>query len=292
MQDILSRSRSIARVIPAQQTLEGGGVTIRRAFPTRQIMDIDPFLLLDHMGTWDLRPGEGTGFPDHPHRGFETVMYLLEGEMQHKDSHGHRGLIQAGGVQWMTAGSGLVHSEMPGADLVHTGGRLEGFQLWVNLPRRDKMTAPRYQELSAAQIPSAQNADGTVRAKVIAGEALGVRGGVETHTPLLYVHFMLDAGARVEQPVSDGLNVFAYVIRGEGLFGDELAHADDLVVFSRENGPVEFANTGAEPLQLLLIGGLPLNEPVERYGPFVMNTKAEIRQAFEDYRAGRMGVIE
>src|SRR5579872_2562361 len=170
--------RSVARAIPSLSTLEGGGVEIHRAFPIPQMEDIDPFLLLDHMGSLDYRPGQSTGFPEHPHRGFETVTYLLEGQMEHKDSFGNHGLLEAGDVQWMTAGSGLVHSEMPARELVRTGGRLEGFQLWVNLPRRDKMTAPRYQELKSAAIPRATDATGEVQARVIAGESLGTRGAI------------------------------------------------------------------------------------------------------------------
>src|SRR5579864_2663752 len=155
-----AKYRTVARAMPSLHTLEGGGVEIHRSFPIPQLDSVDPFLLLDHMGPIEYRPGDSTGFPEHPHRGFETVTYLLEGQMEHKDSFGNRGFLNAGDVQWMTAGSGLVHSEMPGRDLVRNGGRLEGFQLWVNLPRRDKMTAPRYQELKAAEIPTAASASG------------------------------------------------------------------------------------------------------------------------------------
>src|SRR5713101_5882749 len=186
-----TKQRSVARIVAGQRTLEGGGVEIRRAFPTSHIGEIDPFLLLDPMGPLQIAPGQATGFPEHPHRGFETVTYLLQGQIEHKDSFGNRGFLEAGDVQWMTAGSGLVHSEMPGRDLVRTGGALEGFQVWVNLPARDKMTAPRYQELKAASIPHAQTANGDVQVKVIAGESLGTRGAIESRTPILYLHLKL-----------------------------------------------------------------------------------------------------
>lgn len=284
-------SRTIARVIPSVHTLEGGGVQIHRAFPIPQIEDIDPFLLLDRMGPIDYRPGDSTGFPDHPHRGFETVTYLLSGQMQHKDSFGNSGLLNPGDVQWMTAGSGLVHSEMPGADLVRKGGRLEGFQLWVNLPRRDKMTAPHYQELKADQIPEAIG-DG-VRVKVVAGESLGVRGPIQSRTPILYLHVTLGAGARFSQPVPAKFNAFAYVVRGEVQFeGDSRVQpADRLVVYAHDGDTISMTNPGGQPAGLLLVAGEPLGEPVARHGPFVMNTRQELVEAFEDYRSGKMGHI-
>ena len=284
-------SRTIARVIPSVHTLEGGGVQIHRAFPIPQIEDIDPFLLLDRMGPIDYRPGDSIGFPDHPHRGFETVTYLLSGQMQHKDSFGNSGLLNPGDVQWMTAGSGLVHSEMPGTDLVRKGGRLEGFQLWVNLPRRDKMTAPHYQELKAAQIPEAIE-DG-VRVKVVAGESLGIRGPIQSRTPILYLHVTLGAGATFSQRVPANFNAFAYVVRGEVKFeGDSRVQpADRLVVYAHDGDTISMTNTSSHPASLLLVAGEPLGEPVARHGPFVMNTRQELVEAFEDYRSGKMGHI-
>ncbi len=286
------KSRSVGRALPSMHTLEGGGVEIHRAFPIRDIEDIDPFLLLDHMGPLNYRPGENTGFPDHPHRGFETVTYLLEGQMEHRDSFGNRGSLNPGDVQWMTAGSGLVHSEMPGRDLVQNGGRLEGFQLWVNLPRRDKMTAPHYQELKAAQIPQAANESGDVQIRVIAGESLGVRGAIESRTPILYLHATLAPGASLNQPVPKTFNAFAYVIGGQAQFGAAAPQTGKrLVVFEHDGDAITVANPGAEPASLLLIAGEPIGEPVARYGPFVMNTRRELAEAFEDYRSGKMGRI-
>ena len=287
------KTRTVARAFPSLRTLEGGGVEIARAFPTQQLDDIDPFLLLDHMGPIRIQPGEDVGFPDHPHRGFETVTYLLDGQIEHKDSFGNRGLLEAGDVQWMTAGSGLVHSEMPGRQLVHTGGRLEGFQLWVNLPRRDKMTAPRYQELKAAAIPRASNATGDVQVRVIAGESLGTGGAIESRTPILYLHLTLQPGAAHVQSVPKSFNAFALVIRGKAQFSGqpEIQGEGRVVIFANDADEISISNPSAEPVELLLIAGEPIGEPVERYGPFVMNTREEVGQAFRDFREGKMGTI-
>jgi redox-sensitive bicupin YhaK (pirin superfamily) len=284
-------TRTVTDLLPAQRTTEGGGVTIRRAFPTPRLEDVDPFLLFDHMGPWTLRPGEGTGFPDHPHRGFETVTYLLQGEMEHRDSFGNRGRLGPGDVQWMTAGSGLVHSEMPGAELVRQGGLLEGFQIWVNLPKSAKMTPPHYQELSAKAIPVA-SADG-VQVRVIAGEALGTKGAIQTTTPIEYLHFTLEPGAAHTQPIPRSHNAVAYVIRGQAAFEGrpENVREGTLAVFGHDGDAVRFSNPGAEPVEILLVAGEPIGEPVARYGPFVMNTREELLQAFEDFRSGKMGEI-
>jgi redox-sensitive bicupin YhaK (pirin superfamily) len=291
---LMSTTRTIERTFPAVRTTEGGGFVVHRPFPTRMLMDFDPFLLLDEMGPIDYAPGEAKGAPDHPHRGFETVTYVLEGQFGHKDSAGHSGTLQAGDVQWMTAGAGVVHSEMPDPSFVRTGGRVHGLQLWVNLPRRDKMIAPRYQDVPSAKIPVATSADGKVRVKVIAGEALGVKAAVETRTPILYQHFSLQPGATIRQPVPADYRVFAYGLSGKGFYGEDEARqeidARKMVVFS-DDGDAVTLTAGAEPLEVLLLGGVPLKEPVVRYGPFVMNTEDEIRQAVVDYQAGRMGAI-
>ena len=288
----MSTTRTIERTYPALRTTEGGGFIVHRPFPTRLLMDFDPFLLLDEMGPVDYAPGEAKGAPDHPHRGFETVTYALEGQFGHKDSAGHSGTLHAGDVQWMTAGAGVVHSEMPDPAFVAKGGRVHGLQLWVNLPRRDKMIAPRYQEIASSRIPVATSADGKVRVKVIAGEALGVKAAIETRTPILYQHFTLQPGARIEHPVPRDFRVFAYGLSGKGLFGEDRREADaqTMVVFNQDGDTVTLA-AGDEPLDVLLFGGVPLKEPVVRYGPFVMNTEEEIRQAVVDYQAGRMGQI-
>lgn len=288
--------RTVAGIINSVETLEGEGMLVRRPFPKSTFSHFDPFLLLDELGPVDIAPGQAKGAPDHPHRGFETVSYVLEGRLEHKDSQGHAGQLGAGDVQWMTAGAGVVHSEMPEREFARTGGRLHGLQLWVNLPRRDKMMKPRYQEISAEQIPTAQSDDGLVTVKAIAGEALGVKSAIATQTPIMYLHFTLQPGATVVQPVPKEYNAFTYVLDGEGLFGADKERAGDgqMVLFAQDGEEVTLANPSdaRSPLDVLLIAGVPLNEPVVRYGPFVMNTEAEIVQAIEDYRNGRMGSID
>jgi redox-sensitive bicupin YhaK (pirin superfamily) len=232
LETVKKQGRTVAGIVNSIQTLEGGGFLVRRPFPKSSFSDFDPFLLLDEMGPMDVGPGEAKGAPEHPHRGFETVTYMLSGEMEHKDSAGHAGKLTSGDVQWMTAGAGVIHAEMPSEEFLRTGGRMHGFQLWVNLPRVDKMMKPRYQEIPNNRIPQATSADGLVSVSVIAGEALGAKDGDEV---------------RIDN------------------------------------------SDGTEELEVLLIGGAPLNEPIARYGPFVMNTEAEIRQAFEDYRLGLLG---
>lgn len=289
--------RTLAGIVNSIETLEGGGFLVRRPFPNPKasFSEFDPFLLLDEMGPMELAPGEAKGAPDHPHRGFETVTYLLSGDMEHKDSGGHAGRLKPGDVQWMTAGAGVVHSEMPSTELSRLGGRMHGFQLWVNLPKRDKMMKPRYQEIPDSQIPKATSADGLVRVSVIAGEAMGEKAVIETRTPIVYLHYRIEHGGAATQPVPRGYNAFAYIVDGEGLFGAEGARAVDgqMVLFAQDGDEVRIENPAdaRATLEVLLIAGVPLNEPVARYGPFVMNTPEEIRQAIEDYRLGRMGVI-
>ena len=284
-----TKSRSVSRVFTAPRAQDGDGVDLRRAFPGTALMDIDPFLLLDQMGPMDSAPGKARGFPPHPHRGFETVTYLLSGEMQHRDSWGNHGLLGPGDVQWMTAGSGLVHSEMPSDRFVKEGGRLHGFQLWINLPRRDKMIPPRYQDTAAARIPVA-TASG-VSVKVIAGESLGVKGVIETRIPILYLHATLEPGATFIQEIPKTENAFAFVIEGEGSFAGTAAGKYQVAVFDRSADSVTVTNQGSAPLSFLLIAGEPIGEPVARYGPFVMNSREEIVQAAEDFRSGRMGTL-
>ncbi|MBD2359187.1 pirin family protein [Tolypothrix sp. FACHB-123] len=288
--------RTVAGIINSIQTLEGEGMLVRRPFPNSSFTDFDPFLLLDELGPIDVEPGKAKGAPDHPHRGFETVSYILDGCFEHKDSQGNAGKLSAGDVQWMTAGAGLVHSEMPEREFGRTGGRLHGLQLWVNLPRQDKMIKPRYQEIPAAKIPTAQTEDGLVKVNVIAGEALGARSAIQTQTPIMYLHFTLQPGAIAVQPVPKEYNAFIYVLDGEGLFGTEKELAGDgqMVLFAQDGEEIAIVNSSntKSPLDVLLIAGVPLNEPVVRYGPFVMNTEAEIIQAIADYRNGRMGSID
>jgi redox-sensitive bicupin YhaK (pirin superfamily) len=286
--------RNLIGVIPSHRQREGAGFIVRRPFPTMAIDHLDPFLLLDEMGPADYAPGKATGAPDHPHRGFETVTYILEGEVEHEDSAGNRGKIGPGDVQWMTAGRGVVHSEMPSRRVQTEGGRMHGFQLWVNLPRSDKMMAPRYQEVPAAKLPAASSPDGKARVRVIAGEALGARAVIDTRTPILYQDWTLEPGAVVEQPIPDGFNAFAFVFAGSAEVGDDgRVIRDGQAGLIGGTGSVRLAvpASAERAARLLLIGGQPLGEPVARYGPFVMNTDAEIRQAIVDYQHGRLGEI-
>ena len=288
-------TRTVAGVVNSIETFEGAGFLVRRPFPQASFSDFDPFLLLDEMGPMELGPGQAKGAPDHPHRGFETVTYMLSGEMQHKDSRGHAGWLRPGDVQWMTAGAGVVHSEMPSAEFARAGGRMHGFQLWVNLPKRDKMMKPRYQEIPGSQIPKVTSPDGLVTVSVIAGEAMGRQAVIETRTPIVYLHYSIKPGGVATQQISSTYNTFAYIVDGEGRFGAERERATDgqMVLFAQDGDEVRIENPGdaKATLDILLIGGMPLNEPIARYGPFVMNTEGEIRQAFEDFRLGRMGEI-
>jgi len=216
---------------------------------------------------------------------------MLSGEMQHKDSRGHAGRLTPGDVQWMTAGAGVIHSEMPSAEFVRKGGRMHGFQLWVNLPKRDKMMKPRYQEFPSSQIPRVTSEDELATVKVIAGEAMGQKAIIETRTPIMYLHYSIKPGGVITQAVPSDFNTFAYVVDGRGLFGAEREAGEDgqMVLFAHDGDEVRIENPSdaTATLEILLIGGIPLNEPVARYGPFVMNTKEEILQAIEDYQNGK-----
>lgn len=276
--------RSVSAVVPAHSQLEGAGMVVHRTFPGAGLDMVDPFLLLDELGPNDFGPGKAPGFPDHPHRGFETVTYMIDGVMEHRDSAGHRGVVGPGDVQWMTAGSGVVHSEMPDS----RGGPLHGFQLWVNLPAADKMSAPRYQELAAGEIPAWTGAGATV--KVLAGKAGDVDGRIETHLPITYLHVRLDPGATFTQPLPAELNAFAYLSSGGASISGKYVDAKASVLLD-DDGDETTIEAGDGGADLLLLAGRPLHEPVARYGPFVMNTKAQIVEAVEDYQAGRMGVI-
>jgi redox-sensitive bicupin YhaK (pirin superfamily) len=287
-------SRSVIHVGTSHRQREGGGFIVRRPFPTYGLDQVDPFLMLDEIGPVEYGPGEAVGAPDHPHRGFETVTYMIEGEGEHEDSAGNRGVISTGAVQWMTAGAGVVHSEMPSRRIQEKGGRVHGFQLWVNLPARDKMMRPRYQEIPAERIPEAHTPDGKSRVRVIAGEALGAKAVIDTRTPILYQHWTLQPGATVEQPIPGSFNAFAYVFGGQLLAGPEAKPVGDgqlAILGEGDSVRMACASTATEPAQVLLLGGEPLREPVARYGPFVMNTQEEIMRAIVDFQTGRMGQI-
>ena len=287
--------RSIKLVTKSNETPEGDGFVVHRSFPSGSIRNLDPFLLLDEMGPLDLLPYESKGFPEHPHRGFVTVTYMLEGRFEHKDSQGNSGKLGPGDVQWMTAGSGLVHSEMPEKEFSKTGGRLHGFQLWINLRKTDKWIKPDYQDVSSTRIPQVSTPDGKVSARVIAGNYLDAKAVINTLTPILYLHFTLQPGGQVVQSVPENHNALAYVIGGEGLFGkDKTAVGEkNLIVFENDGEIISIreSDNAKSPLDVLLIAGMPLNEPIVQYGPFVMNTREEIDKTLEDYRNGRIGKI-
>jgi redox-sensitive bicupin YhaK (pirin superfamily) len=275
-------------VVPTQVQLEGGGFQIRRAFPVAGLSYFDPILLIDEMGPVTYGPGEAIGAPDHPHRGFETVTYIIEGAMEHEDSHGHRGALRPGDVQWMTAGAGVIHSEMPAAEIMRDGGRVHGFQIWVNLPKAQKLSTPRYQEYSSERLPVVTG-PGTW-ARVIAGELGGQRSPIETTVPTTMVHVKLDENARLSVPIAAGSNAIVHTIGGDGRIGDTALADHHVALIGNAPATLEIA-AGANGFEALVLAGMPLDEPVARYGPFVMNTKAEIEQAFRDYQAGRFGEI-
>jgi hypothetical protein len=272
-------------------TLEGAGFRVRRPFPTFELDHFGPFLLLDEMGPADNAPGEAKGAPDHPHRGFETVTYMLDGELEHKDSVGNRGLIKPGDVQWMTAGAGIVHSEMPSRSIMERGGRTHGFQLWVNLPANAKMRRPRYQELTRDDFPIVEVEGG--RLVVVSGNIAGALGPADTHVPITYAHLLLDPHAATTIEMNPALVAFVYVFRGDGTVGAPGApvRGGEAVLFDEGVGTIH-ATAGSGGLEAMVGAGPRIDEPVVRYGPFVMNTRAEIAQAISDYQSGQMGRIE
>jgi redox-sensitive bicupin YhaK (pirin superfamily) len=283
--------REVSKVLVAERHVEGGGFVVRRPFPTQAASFIDPFLLIDEMGPVDYAPGKAVGAPDHPHRGFETVTYILEGEFEHEDSAGHRGSLKSGDVQWMTAGAGVVHSEMPSRALRANGGVVHGFQIWVNLPARLKMTRPRYQELSSSKIPTATTPDGRARVRVVAGEALGVRAAIETQTPIVYQDWSLEPGGDVTLDLGVDQQAMVYVFEGSVGVGNEGRDVGDGQLAVLGSGNAVRLRAGNVAGRLLLLAGVPLREPVARYGPFVMNSEQEILAAIRDYQSGKMGEI-
>lgn len=260
---------------------------MRRPFPVRGLPYVDPFLLIDEMGPVQYAPGKAIGAPDHPHRGFETVTYIIDGEMEHEDSHGHRGAIRGGDVQWMTAGAGVIHSEMPSQRMLRDGGRMHGFQIWVNLPRALKMTQPRYQEYDASHLPLIEEPNRWVR--VIAGEVDSRKSPIETTVPTTMLHFKLSADAQTSFEIAPGSNAIVHAISGSALIEGKTVDAHEAALF--EPAPQVLRMTAAsDGFEALMLAGVPLHEPVARYGPFVMNTVDELQQAFDDFRSGRFGL--
>ncbi|MFT3856471.1 MAG: pirin family protein [Aquabacterium sp.] len=281
----ITHPRDVERLIAGQPTSDGAGVKLTRVLTQPLQRRLDPFLMLDAFGT-DRAEDYIGGFPDHPHRGFETITYMIAGRMRHRDSAGHEGLLQNGGVQWMTAGRGVIHSELPEQD----EGRMEGFQLWLNLPGKDKMCAPWYRDFQEADIPAFTTGAG-VGVRVIAGASHGVQGAMQREaTQPLYLDVHLPAGASFAQSLPAAHNAFVYVYRGEIKLGDMAVPAQRMAILKNQpdrDGIV--LRAGADEARALLIAGQPLNEPIAQYGPFVMNTHEEIFQAVADFKAGRLG---
>jgi redox-sensitive bicupin YhaK (pirin superfamily) len=294
---VTDRPRRVKSITTAPRGLEGEGFPVRRAFAGIDIADLDPFVHMDQMGEVDYGPGEPKGTPWHPHRGFETVTYMIDGTFLHQDSIGGGGVIQNGGTQWMTAGAGILHIERPPDALIDTGGVFHGMQLWVNLPAKLKMVNPRYQDIEAESVTLLTNDNGDAIIRIIAGSLGDVDGPGMTHTPIAIAHVTLLPGGQLTLPWKQGYNALTYVLAGQGTVGLERAdiemgqmavHVDgDFLVLSAK----ETQDSRTNAFEVLILGGEPIREPVATYGPFVMNTRAELQQAFEDYEAGRLGQI-
>jgi redox-sensitive bicupin YhaK (pirin superfamily) len=286
------RSRAVRSVTTAPEGYEGEGFPVRRAFAGVSLSDLDPFVHMDQMGEVDYAPYEPKGTDWHPHRGFETVTYILDGTFVHQDSHGGGGTISNGGTQWMTAGDGLLHIETPPEELVVSGGLFHGVQLWVNLPAASKRVPPAYQNLDAELVTLVSSPDGGALVRLIAGELGGHRGPGSTHTPIVVAHATLAPGAQAVVPWDPTFNALAYVLSGAGAVGDDRVpvQSGQLAVFG-DGDTLTLTATGDQAMDVLLLGGEPIREPVVQYGPFVMNTKAEVQQAFEDFQRGLLGTV-
>ena len=292
-----SRTRRVKSITTAPQGFEGEGFPVRRAFAGVDLADLDPFIHLDQMGEVEYAPGEPKGTPWHPHRGFETVTYIIDGIFDHKDNHGGGGTITNGDTQWMTAGSGILHIETPPESLVMSGGLFHGFQLWVNLPAAKKWSAPAYQDIRANQVALLSSADGGALIRVIAGDLAGHRGPGATQTPITMVHATIAAGAELRLPWRNDFNALAYVLSGKGSVGEsrQPIKMGQLATFVDGDTLVMRADATQESrsptFDVLILGGEPIREAVAWMGPFVMNTKAEVMQAFEDFQRGKLGTI-
>jgi redox-sensitive bicupin YhaK (pirin superfamily) len=285
-------TRSVLKTVPAVAVLEGGGFLVHRPFPTRALMDVDPFLMIDELGPTVYGPGEAIGAPDHPHRGFEIITYMLSGANQHSDSFGHRGFLRDGDVQYMLAGAGVVHREMPADEIMRDGGRVHGLQIWINLSGADKNLRPRYVDLRAESVPAYKAADGAFTAKLIAGHGFGIEAPVQTQHATDYMHLTIEPGRHADVPVRAGTTVLAYVLDGVVQIGAREARTHDLIMFDKTGESISLESTGDTPTNVIVLASEPIGEPIVRYGPFVMNTEAEIKAAFEDFQSGKMGTIE
>ncbi len=289
--------RPVRSVTTAPRGFEGEGFPVRRAFQGVDLKDLDPFIHMDQMGEVEYAPGEPKGTPWHPHRGFETVTYMIDGIMQHQDSHGGGGMITDGDTQWMTAGSGLLHIEAPPEEVVVRGGLFHGFQLWVNLPAAKKWNEPRYQDLRGSDVTLLTSPDGGTLLRLIAGEIDGQAGPGSTYTPITLIHATLEPGAAIRLPWRQDFNALAYVLAGRGTVGADHRPIEmgQLALFGRGDAltlaAADTQESRAPKMDVLLLGGLPIRETVAWYGPFVMNTREELQQAFDDFQAGKLGTI-
>lgn len=293
----LLAERPVASVTTAPHGFEGEGFPVRRAFAGVAMEDLDPFILMDQMGEVEYAPGEPKGTPWHPHRGFETVTYIIDGTFRHQDSSGGGGLITNGDTQWMTAGAGILHIEAPPEDLVLSGGLFHGIQLWVNLPSSEKWVAPRYQDIGRDAVTLVRSSDGGALVRIVSGTVAGYSGPGVTHTPVALLHATVAPGARLELPWDPQSNALVYVLAGRGTVGSTRRpiHSGQLAVLGKGGyffvDADENQESRSRTLELFILGGRPIGEPVAHYGPFVMNTSQELEQAFEDFRRGRMGSI-
>jgi redox-sensitive bicupin YhaK (pirin superfamily) len=293
----VSVPRPVRSITTAPRGFEGEGFPVRRAFHGVELADLDPFIHLDQMGEVEYAPGEPKGTSWHPHRGFETVTYMLDGQLDHHDSHGGGGRITDGDTQWMTAGSGLLHIEAPPQEVVMSGGLFHGFQLWVNLPAAQKWSPPRYQDLRSSEVVLLTSHDGGALLRLIAGEVAGHRGPGSTRTPMAMLHATVEPGAQVRLPWQRDFNALVYVLAGRGTVGAARRPIEmGQLALLGAGDTIEFAALGrqesrAPKLDVLVLGGRPIGEPVAWYGPFVMNTRAELQQAFDDFNKGRLGTI-
>jgi redox-sensitive bicupin YhaK (pirin superfamily) len=289
--------RPVRSVTSGPRGYEGEGFPVVRAFAGVSAADLDPFVHMDQMGEIEYQPGEPRGTAWHPHRGFETVTYMIDGRFAHQDSHGGGGLITDGATQWMTAGSGILHIETPPAELVESGGTFHGVQLWVNLPKKDKFATPRYQAIEGREVKLLSSEDGGALVRIIAGEVGGEEGPGATHTPITLAHTTIEPGARVNLPWNRDFNALVYVLSGRGTVGPvgHPIHQGQLAVFGPGDRISVSAADGQDAnrpaMEVLILGGRPIREPVFHYGPFVMNSKAELVQAMDDFNAGKFGVI-
>jgi quercetin 2,3-dioxygenase len=283
------KKRTVAHILPSRE-IDMGGLRIKQPLPTARVEQISPFLLLHHFGPTPVEAGDDPlDLGPHPHRGFEPVTFLYQGGIRHKDSRGNEGILQGGDVQWMTAGRGIIHSERASKAFLESGGTMEGIQLWVNLPKKDKMAQPGYQDIKAAQLPVWASPDGLAHLRVVAGDYQGLKGPARTHTPILALQAELQTGGFAAIELLEGFNALAYILSGELSLNDNFSYSAEHLICFRNDGE-GFTLRAQAPSRVLILAGQPIDEPVASWGPYVMNTQTEIMEAMRDYQMGKMGV--